>query len=366
MTEYADFPPEQAAPQGATPLPDAADEPHADAAYGASRLEVDMPRLGSLDSAAAPHPDAPHPAEAYASEFDATAPSALEPVRETPSIDAAVLPFPTHQDPLAAARRRLLELQTEQVEPLRAAVLSHGAPTRGNVSALNASSAPAVPTPRLAQRVQGLLDEAEIAADECDWAQAAEWLRDALVLEPENADALALLAMVTRRLAAAEPPAPDVTAAAPNANPAVNITEAPAARVGGSTSTPELGGRTGANAALPIEIAISRWEARGYRLRERTANAATLVRRRSASLRGFLTSLVLGVGLGGAVYLVYALLVQRRREIRLTSDGERVAVSGQLRERDSVVVSLAIVAITATAAAVGLLALGAAQMGGLL
>ena len=77
-------------------------------------------------------------------------------------------------------------------------------------------------------------------------------------------------------------------------------------------------------------------------------------------------SLLLGVGLGGVVYLIYALLLQPRREIRLRIEGDRIAVSGELRVRNPVVVALDVVAVVAVIAALGLLAIGGAQIAGLL
>jgi hypothetical protein len=222
--------------------------------------------------------------------------------------------------------------------------------------------------------VLDLLDEAEIAADECEWAQASEWLLDALVLDPENDEALALLAMVTRRLtvtAIPSAPASDAIAAqAPSAlrgfetpeeaTRPVTAAEAPSAPIAEPPAEPP------AQANASLEVAIIRWESRGFRVRERSAARATLRERRHASLRGFLMSLLLGVGLGGVVYLIYALLLQPRREIRLRIEGDRIAVSGELRVRNPVVVALDVVAVVAVIAALGLLAIGGAQIAGLL
>ena len=285
------------------------------------------------------------------------------------------------------------------MEPLRAAVLSHGRGAQGRAQAqpglgAQAADAPAMsgPSARLARRVQDLLDEAEIAADEGDWAQAAEWLRDALVLDPEDDDALALLAMATRRMAVAAVPAAQAIDGRTAATPiAPEGPETPAATTidAGAPNGPETpaattidaraaGAPIAADAAIEapaeprafmgasLEIAIARWEARGFRLRERSIGTATLLESRRATWRGLLASLVLGVGLGGIVYLVYALLLQPRREIRLALDGDRVALTGDLRRRNPVVVALDVVAGVAAIAALGLLAVGGAQLAGLL
>ena len=263
------------------------------------------------------------------------------------------------------------------MEPLRAAVLSHGRATGAPGAA---TSPPAAPSPRLARRVQDLLDEAELAADESEWGQAAEWLLDALVLEPENDEALALLAMVTRRLAVGAISSAPTTSmpragtpeAPPSSRPAP-LPELPAAMAGATppTATPrdaavEAAGTTAAAAGASLDIAVARWEARGFRVGERSATAATLRERRHVSIRGFLASLLLGVGLGGVVYLVYALLLQRRREIRLAVHGDRVVLAGDLRQRNPVVLALDVVAAVAALAALSLLAIGAAQIGGLI
>jgi hypothetical protein len=351
MNEHTEFPPD-GTPAGSTEMPVAA-------------------------------PGEPHPADAHALEFDATATAA------SPALGAKVLPFPTRagngestdesgpqqpwSDAVMQARLRLLELESEQVEPLRAAVLSHGRAVEGGLADADAS-VPSAPGPRLARRVLDLLDEAEIAADECEWAQASEWLLDALVLDPENDEALALLAMVTRRLTvAAIPSAPASEASATQAPSApldpetpaeatspVTAAEAPSAPIAEPPAEPE------AQATASLDVAVIRWESRGFRVRERSAARATLRERRHASLRGFLASLLLGVGLGGVVYLIYALLLQSRREIRLRIEGDRIAVSGELRVRNPVVVALDVVAVVAVIAALGLLAIGGAQIAGLL
>lgn len=333
--------------------------------------------------------DEPHPADAHAIEFDAPPDDAM------PDIRATILPFPSRATDLssdahaadqpwssavAQARLRLLELKSEQVEPLRAAVLSHG---RATGAAGAATSPSAAPSPRLARRVQDLLDEAEIAADESEWGQAAEWLLDALVLEPENDEALALLAMVTRRLAvgaiAAAPTMPMPHAGPPEAPPSsrpgslLETPELPAATTDATAPSAaprdaaiEASDATSTAAGASLDIAVSRWEARGFRVRERSATAATLRERRHVSLRGFLASLLLGVGLGGVVYLVYALLLQRRREIRLAIHDDRVVLAGDLRQRNPVVVALDVVAAVAALAALSLLAIGGAQIAGLI
>jgi hypothetical protein len=329
--------------------------------------------------------DEPHPADAHAIEFDAP-----------PDVRATILPFPSRSaddasddahaadqpwsSAVAQARLRLLELQSEQVEPLRAAVLSHGRATGAAGAATSPSTAP---SPRLAQRVQDLLDEAESAADESEWGQAAEWLLDALVLEPENDEALALLAMVTRRLAVGAISAAPTTsvphAATPEAPPSsrpvppLEMPEQPAAMTGAAApaaapndAAVDAPDATSTAAGASLDIAVSRWEARGFRLGERSATAATLRERRHVSLRGFLASLLLGVGLGGVVYLVYALLLQRRREIRLAIHDDRVVLAGDLRQRNPVVVALDVVAAVAALAALSLLAIGGAQIAGLI
>ncbi len=329
----------------------------------------------------------PHPADAHALEFDATATAA------SPALGAKVLPFPTRagngastdesgpeqpwSNAVQQARLRLLELESEQVEPLRAAVLSHGRAVEGGLADADAdadASAPSAPGPRLARRVLDLLDEAEIAADECEWAQASEWLLDALVLDPENDETLALLAMVTRRLTVtAIPSAPASDAIAAQAPSALRGLETPGeatnpvtAAEASSVAIAEPPAEPKAQATASLEVAVIRWESRGFRVRERSAARATLRERRHASLRGFLMSLLLGVGLGGVVYLIYALLLQPRREIRLRIEGDRIAVSGELRVRNPVVVALDVVAVVAVIAALGLLAIGGAQIAGLL
>jgi hypothetical protein len=334
--------------------------------------------------------DEPHPAEAHAIEFDASSDGATSDVRATTlpfafrttddaSDDAHAADQPW-SSAVAQARLRLLELQSEQVEPLRAAVLSHGRAT----GAPGAATSPSATTsPRLARRVQDLLDEAEIAADESEWGQAAEWLLDALVLEPENDEALALLAMATRRLAVGAISAAPTTsmphAGAPESPPSSRpaplpeMPELPAAMAGAAapTDTPrdavlEASDATSTAAGASLDIAVARWEARGFRVRERSATDATLRERRHVSIRGFLASLLLGGGLGGVVYLVYALLLQRRREIRLAIHDDRVVLAGDLRQRNPVVVALDVVAAVAALAALSLLAIGGAQIGGLI
>ena len=57
-----------------------------------------------------------------------------------------------------------------------------------------------MPSDRIQHRIDGLLDEADVAADQRDWAAVAELARDVLALDPDSADAGPLLTMAERRL----------------------------------------------------------------------------------------------------------------------------------------------------------------------
>ena len=66
---------------------------------------------------------------------------------------------------------------------------------------------------RIRRQIDRLLDEAEQAVVLRDWSAVRQHAQDALVLDPENSDALALLAAAERGVASPNPGAPTPIAA---------------------------------------------------------------------------------------------------------------------------------------------------------
>src|ERR1700721_929947 len=80
-------------------------------------------------------------------------------------------------------------------------------------------------TERQLRQVERLLDEIEAAVDDHDWALVRQRVDTVLLIDPENADALAALAVVER--AEATESAPLAASVAPLAPPAVPPSPAP-------------------------------------------------------------------------------------------------------------------------------------------
>ncbi len=75
-----------------------------------------------------------------------------------------------------------------------------------------------VTSERIQRRIEGLLDQAEEAADRQDWQTSADRAREAIALDADNADAAALLAAAERMVGAPSDTTASAAASAPSAS----------------------------------------------------------------------------------------------------------------------------------------------------